>query len=468
MLVCARMETLPSLIGIFLSLVLLMVLAYRGFSVIILAPLLALLAVLFSGDGHQLLAVYTQVFMYGVLGFVVKYFPVFLLGAIFGKLMDDSGSARKIAHTIFVAMGPRRVVPAVVTACGVLTYGGVSVFVVVFAVYPIAAAIFREADIPKRLIPAALVLGGGTLTMTALPGALQIQNIIPTSYFGTDIYAAPLYGTVCGALMLAAGLTWLQHRVATTAAEGYGTGHVNEPAEIDASRLPPLWVALAPIVCVIAANFAFSEIWIPAWQTDYLSEARFGSTSIDNVRSLWAMIAALFVACILTIALNLRRLQRLKRSLSEGAINSMLPTFNTGSEVGYGVTIASLAGFAFIKSAVVNVAPGYPLLSASIAVNVLAGITGSASGGMSIALAALGDTYRQLAVDNGISLEWLHRVVSMSSGGFDTLPHNGAVITMFIICGLTHRQSYKDLAVVSLVIPFTVVIAVTAVLSMAT
>ena len=455
-----------SIVGIFLSLVLLMALAYRGISVIILAPALALLAALLSGSGHQLLAVYTQVFMYGLLGFVVKYFPVFLLGAIFGKLMDDSGSAQKIAHTILRSMGPARVIPAVVIACGLLTYGGVSVFVVVFTAYPIAAVMFREADIPKRLIPAALALGGATLTMTALPGTVQIQNVIPTTFFGTDLYAAPVYGSVCGVLMLAGGLLWLRHRVAATADEGYGTGHHKEPKRFDGGRLPPLSVAAAPIACVIAANYLFSEIWIPTWDTGYLADAHFGATAIDKLRSLWAMIAALFVACVAATLLNLGRLDNLNRSLSEGAINSMLPTFNTGSEVGYGVTIASLAGFAIIKSAVVNVAPEHPLISASIAVNVLAGITGSASGGMSIALAALGDTYRQLAVDSGISPEWLHRVVSMSSGGFDTLPHNGAVITLFIICGVTHRQSYKDLGMVTLVIPFTVVFTVTVLLSL--
>jgi H+/gluconate symporter-like permease len=453
------------IIGIFVSLILLMALAYRGISVIILAPALALLAVLFSGDAHQLLAVYTQVFMYGVLGFVVKYFPVFLLGAIFGKLMDDSGSAQRIAHTVIAVMGPPRVVPAVVLACGILTYGGVSVFVAVFTVYPIAAVIFRQADIPKRLIPATIALGGGTLTMTALPGALQIQNIIPTTFFGTDIYAAPVFGTVCGALILAGGLLWLRRQTARYASEGYGSRHLNEPAGIDESRLPPLWVAVTPIACVILANYLFSEVLIPSWDTSYLAEEKFRSTSIDSLRSLWAMIAAMLAASIVTIILNLRRFMNLNKTLSEGAINSMLPTFNTGSEVGYGVTIASLAGFALIKSAVVNVTPDYPLVSASIAVNVLAGITGSASGGMSIALAALGDTYRQLALDNGISLDLLHRVVAMSSGGFDTLPHNGAVITMFIICGLTHRQSYKDLGMVTLVIPFTVVIVATTLLS---
>ncbi len=462
---CRRMGESIGIIGIFVSLLLLMALAYRGISVIILAPALALLAVLFAGEGHQLLAVYTQVFMYGVLGFVVKYFPVFLLGAIFGKLMEESGCARRIARSIFEVMGPARVILAVVVACGILTYGGVSVFVVVFAVYPIAAAMFREADIPKRLIPAALALGGGTLTMTCLPGAIQIQNIIPTAYFGTDIYAAPLFGTTCGVLILLGGLAWLRRQSDRYAAEGYGTGHHNEPAVFDDARLPPLWIAATPIVVVIAANFVFSEILIPSWDTSYLADAKFRATSIDSLRSLWAMIAGLLVACVVTVILNLRRFVNLNKTLSEGAINSMLPTFNTGSEVGYGVTIASLAGFALIKSAVVNVAPGYPLVSASVAVNVLAGITGSASGGMSIALAALGDTYKQMALDGGISLDWLHRVVAMSSGGFDTLPHNGAVITMLIICGLTHRQSYKDLGMVTLVIPFSVVFVATVLLS---
>jgi H+/gluconate symporter-like permease len=459
------MEESLSIVGIFVSLALLMALAYRGISVIILAPALALLAVLFSGGGNQLLAIYTQVFMYGVLGFVVKYFPVFLLGAIFGKLMDDSGSAQKIAYAIFSFMGPKRVLLSIVVACGILTYGGVSVFVVVFALYPIAAVMFREANIPKRLIPAAIALGGGTLTMTCLPGAVQIQNIIPTAYFGTDTYAAPIYGTICGVLILLGGLAWLKRQATAYASEGYGENHINEPTSIDVSRLPPLWVALAPVVCVIGANYVFSELLIPAWDTSYLSEDKFGATSIDKVRGLWAMIAALLAASLFAAFLNLTRLQNLNKTLSTGAINSMLPTFNTGSEVGYGVTIASLAGFALIKMAVVDVAPGHPLISASIAVNVLAGITGSASGGMSIALAALGDTYRQLAIESGISLEWLHRAVSMSSGGFDTLPHNGAVITIFIICGLTHRQSYKDLGMVTLVIPFSVVIAVTTLLS---
>ncbi|MEQ8263849.1 GntP family permease [Pseudohaliea sp.] len=452
--------------GILLSLVLLMVLAYRGISVIILAPVLAMLAVLLSADRDQLLAIYTQVFMYGVLGFVVKYFPVFLLGAIFGKLMEDSGSARCIALEIMRSLGPTRTIPAIVLACALLTYGGVSVFVVVFAVYPIAASVFREAHIPKRLIPATVVLGSATFSMTCLPGTVQIQNIIPTAYFGTSIYAAPVLGTVCGLLIMVLGLTWLKRRAAAIAHEGYGNDLRNEPARIDDGHLPALTVALLPVIVVVGTNFVFFEVLIPAWDTSYLASAKFGNTSVDTLASLWAIIAGLFAGNMVVIAVNLRRLHNVNESLGAGAISCMLPTFNTGSEVGYGTTIASLAGFALIKAGVVDIAPGYPLISASLAVNTLAGITGSASGGMSIALAALGDTFANMAREAGVSLELMHRVISMSAGGFDSLPHNGAIITILTICGLTHRQAYPDIGMVSLVIPFSVVFGATVVVSL--
>ncbi len=193
---------MTGVLGIALSLVLLMWLAYRGITVLLLAPLLALLAVLLDGD-VRLLATYTQVFMAALGGFVIRYFPLFLLGAIFGRLMNDSGSAEAIARAIVARVGARRAITAVVMSCAVLTYGGVSVFVVAFAVYPIADTLFRQAQIPKRLIPAAIVLGAATFTMTAAPGTPSIQNALPMPYFGTDLFAAPAMGLVASVLMSA-------------------------------------------------------------------------------------------------------------------------------------------------------------------------------------------------------------------------------------------------------------------------
>ncbi|MDP1647336.1 MAG: GntP family permease [Rubrivivax sp.] len=474
-----------SIAGILLSLALLMYLAYRGISVLILAPLLALLAVASSPDA-PLLASYTQVFMKALGGFVVLFFPLFLLGAVFGRLMEDSGAARVIASRIVAWLGTGRAVLAIVLACAVLTYGGVSLFVVAFAVYPIAVELFRVVDVPKRLMPATIALGAFTFTMTALPGTPAIQNAIPMPYFGTTPFAAPGLGLIGGAIMLALGAWWLlrRARLAVAAGEGYGT-QADEPAQLDRSVrphaqgegydvaelgpqggaappavLPGFGVALAPIVVVVALNWLFSAQILPRLDTSYLASPLYGATRLDTVRGTWAIIAALAVANLLLIVLARRSLSNLKGSLDAGASAAVLPIFNTASQVGYGAVIASLAGFALIRDAVLGIAPGNPLISLSIAVNLLAGITGSASGGMSIALQTLGSTYLEMGRAAGIAPELMHRVTSIATGGLDALPHNGAVITLLAICKLTHRQSYLDIFVVAVVLPLVALVAV--------
>ena len=451
--------------AIIISLILLMYFAYRGVSVIILAPILALFAVVFSGEAHLIMAYYTQVFMPKAVGFIAKYFPIFLLGAIFGKLMQDSGSAKAIARTIIKTIGEKHSALAIVLSCGLLTYGGISAFVVAFAVYPLAAALFKEAQLPKKFIPATIALGAFTFTMTCLPGTNQIHNIIPTSYFGTSIYAAPLIGIISGFTIMILGVLWVNHRIKQSITEGYGINHINEPEMHDERNLPPFFIAILPIIVVIFSNYLLIEHIIPAWNVDYLSESKFGNIQINKISSIWSMIISLFAANLVVIAINFRKFINLNKSLTDGALGSMLPTFNTGSEVGYGATIAALAAFVLVKDAVINISPGNPLISEVVAINVLAGITGSASGGLTIALGALGETYNQLAVTAGISPEWMHRLASMASGGFDSLPHNGAVITLLTICGLSHKQSYKDIAMVSLVIPVVMVFTMAFILS---
>ncbi len=451
--------------GILLSLALLMYLAYRGISVIILAPVLAMLAVVFAGEGSQMLGIYTQVFMTKMGSFAMKYFPIFMLGAIFGKLMEDSGSATAIAKSIINTLGMKHASFAIVLACGLLTYGGVSLFVVAFAVYPLAAALFREANLPKRFVPATIALGAFTFTMTCIPGTPQIQNIIPTSYFGTDMYAAPVVGLCAGFAMMFGGLWWINRRIKSHQAEGYGDNHSNEPVLMPDHHLPSLWAALLPIVVVVLANFFFQKMLIPGWDTGYLASDKFGNMDINKVKSIWSMIMALILAVATVVMLNWSKFTDVNGTMTKGALGSMLPTFNTASEVGYGGTIASLGAFLLVKEAVINVSPGNPLISEVLAVNVLAGITGSASGGLTIALEALGSTYAQLAEQFSINPEWMHRLASMASGGFDSLPHNGAVITLLTICGLSHKQSYKDIFMVSLAIPVMITVLTVIVLS---
>jgi H+/gluconate symporter-like permease len=470
------------LAGVLLALGALIWLAYRGVSVLLLGPLMALVAVAFAAD-MPLMASYTQVFMPAAGAFVVQFFPLFLLGAIFGKLMDDSGAAEAIAQGIVRRLGEQRAILAVVLACAVLTYGGVSLFVVAFAVYPIAVALFRRADIPKRLIPATIALGAFTFTMTALPGTPAIQNAIPMPFFGTTPFAAPGLGIAAAAVMFGLGQAWLARRAAhaKAAGEGYGA-HDDRPAAFDkdqrersagagfdaaliapdapARGLPPFGLALAPIVVVIALNYLFSAHVIPALDTSYLAEPRFGATTIDSVRGVWAIIGSLTVAALLLIALCRRRFADLRRTLDDGANASVMPIFNTASLVGFGAVVAALPAFALLVGFVEQLGGGNPLVSLALAVNLLAGITGSASGGMSIALQALGAQYLELGQASGIAPEVLHRVTTVATGGLDSLPHNGAVVTLLGICGLTHRQAYKDIFMVAVAFPIAALVLV--------
>lgn len=429
---------------IVIALGLLMTVAYRGMSVILLAPICAMLAVLGSLGPEQVLPFYSDVFMAKMVGFVQRYFPVFLLGAVFGKVIELSGAASSIAQAIVKFLGARNSMLAIVLACAVLTYGGVSLFVVAFAVYPFAASLFRKANIPKRLVPGTIALGSFTFTMDALPGTPQIQNVIPTSYFGTNLYAAPWLG-ICGAcFVLCGGLAYLEWQRRRALDEGYGEGHTNEPdGEQDEEVTLPVYLALAPLVVVGVVNLLMSA-QIPRIYGDQVSVAGH-SLKVSTMSGIWSIEVALVSGILVTLVLGYRRITKsAKQGLDLAVRGSLLATMNTASEYGFGGVIASLPGFTALKDAIGSAFTD-PLINEAVSVNVLAGITGSASGGMSIALAAMGEQYLAAAEAANIPPEVLHRVASMASGGMDTLPHNGAVITLLVITGLSHRDSYKDI-----------------------
>lgn len=438
-------------IGILLSLFLLMFFAYRGFSVILFAPVFALLAA--SLSGLSLMPAYTELFMAKAVTYVKSFFPVFMLGAVFGKVMEDTGLAKGIAHSIIKGLGKERAILAVVLSASVLTYGGVSLFVVVFAVYPFAAALFREADIPKRLLPGTIALGAFTATMDSFPGTPQIQNLIPTNFFGTNGYAAPICGLLGGIAIYVIGMWYMEGRrkAAAAAGEGYGAHTLNEPeVKSNEGSLPSWHIAMLPLLTVLVVNFIMTRFsWDPNMLQPFLAmKLPLTAAAVKNVVSIWALIIALVCGILLAIALGFSRLPQggLAKALNAGAIGSLLAIMNTASEVGYGNVIASLSGFKAISGALLGIkVGGSPLVSEAVSVTTLAGITGSASGGMSIALDLMAKDWLAWANQIGMSPEILHRVASMASGGMDTLPHNGAVITLLAVCGLTHRDSYRDI-----------------------
>ena len=410
--------------GIILGLVLLMFLAYRGYSILWVAPVCALVVGLTGGLNP--VEMYKETYMTGLAGYVKSWFPVFMLGAIFGNLMDYTGAAKSIARWLTQKLGPKRAIIGVVVGCGVLTYGGISLFVVVFVMYPLGLELFREANITRKLLPGAIALGSFTFTMTAIPGTPQIQNIIPTNYYGTTPTAAPVMGIVAAVLMFVLGVLWLQYRERkfTQAGDVFTEPKNREGIEIDYSALPNPFISFLPLITVVVTMNIFK---------------------LD-------IIVALISGIVLSMIICFNKFQGFTKSISNGATGSMTAILNTSAAVGFGTVVKTVPGFATLTDVLLNV-PGTPLISEAIAVNLLAGATGSASGGMSIALEALGEKYLQIALETGISPEAFHRIASLASGGLDTLPHNGAVLTLLAVTGLTHKDSYIDVMMTSLVLP---------------
>ncbi|OYW32549.1 MAG: transporter [Rhizobiales bacterium 12-66-7] len=490
------------LLGILLGLGLLLFLAFRGWSILLLAPIAALVAAAFSGE--PLLAHWTQTFMTNAATFVAQFFPLFLLGALFGKLMDDSGSVTVIADTMTEKLGEKRAILAVVLAGAIVTYGGVSLFVAFFVLAPMAIALFRSAGIPRRLMPAAIALGTSTFTMSALPGTPAIQNAIPMPFFGTTPFAAPGLGVIASLIMLGFGMWWLMRaeRVARAKGEGFGdetpldagvaddqfireratashefdtaeishgahsttrpsfireratASHEFDTAEIShgahSTTRPSFLVAATPLVVVVLVNLLMSMVILPRLDVSFLGEERWGSTTLSAVGGVWAVATALTAAILVLLAFNFRRLPDLRATMDAGANASVLPAFSVASLVGFGAVVAAMPAFELVRTWVLGIQGG-PLVSLAIATNILAALTGSASGGLTIALDALGASYMKLAAETGLDPALMHRVAVIGAGTLDSLPHNGAVVTLLAVCGSTHAKSYFDIVMVAVV-----------------
>ncbi len=453
-----------SFVIVLLALALLMFVAYRGFSVILFAPICALLAVLLT-DPALVAPVFSGVFMDKMVVFIKTYLPVFLLGAVFGKVIELSGFARSIVTAVIGLVGRSRAMLSIVLVCALLTYGGVSLFVVVFAVYPFAAEMFRQGGIPKRLIPATIALGAFTFTMDSLPGTPQIQNIIPTTFFKTNTWAAPWLGVIGALFILVTGLAYLEwrRRQAARAGEGYGTKLVNEPEPFPAEKLPNPWLALSPLVIVGVMNKLFTALIPHFYGGTYSAKlpglAKPVVTQVSSVAAIWAVEGALLLGILTVVALAFRPLKERFAEGSKAAVaGALLAATNTASEYGFGAVIAALPGFLVVAEGLKAI-PGV-LVNEAVTVTALAGITGSASGGMSIALATMAESFISAANSAGIPLEVLHRIAAMASGGMDTLPHNGAVITLLAVTGLTHRESYRDIFAITLLKTAAVAVAI--------
>lgn len=414
------------IIGILAAFVLLGYMCMKGWSIYISAPVCVL--IIAATSGMDLLGAIKDEFLPGTGNYLAQWFGLFMLGALFGKIMEVSGAAASIAKWVTKTIGTKNACLAVILATSVMTYGGISLFVVVFVIYPFAVGLFKEADLPKRLLPGCIATGAFSYTAIALPGSPQNQNILPTSYFGTTATAAPVLGIIVAAYILAASVLYMNYR----AKQAQNKGEHFVPSEKDLAimeankdlELPNIILSVLPLFTVIFTIIFFK------WNT------------------MVCLLLGIMLACVLFFG---RLKGNFKETLNQGALNSTSAIMNTSITVGLGAVVKASAAFTIICNAVDAISGGNGLIYEFISINVLAGVTGSASGGLSIALTTLSD--RLLAT--GINPEILHRVASISANGLDSMPWCGAVMTMLAVCGLTHKDSYRDVAVVNIAITMT-------------
>ena len=441
----------------------LMSFAYFGWSIILIAPLLTMVAAL-AGE-LSVMPVYTELYMTNLAEYTKAYYPIFLFGAVFARLMEKGGLASAVAGKIMSVLGVKRAVLAVILGAGALTYGGLSVFVVAFVMYPFGAEVFRKADIPKRLLPATLWIGIFSFAMVALPGSPQIQNIIPASYFGTSAWAGPATGLFASAVFLALGLVYLNGRAQKLKTNGEGYGDETGTRQRKERNLPTFGLAVIPLVSVVVINMILSN----PFHWDENSLANFTdfnlpllATSVGKTSAVWSITAALAISSAAAALIGRKRLKNNKETFIDtinfGAASSCAAVLNVASGFAFGACMVALPGFLPLKAALMNLSDSMgPLVSAVITTNIMSGITGSASGGLTIALNMGGETWAAMALNAGIPLEVLHRVVSVASVGIDPVPHCGALVTLLAVCGLTHKESYFDIAALMLLkffVPF--------------
>ena len=446
-------------IGLLAGLALLIYLALRGVNILFASLLCGLVVAL--TNGLPISEAFSKHYASGPLGtfsFAGRFFLLFIAGAVFGRIMGESKAATSVALALVDRLGTERVLWITVLACAALTYGGVVVFVVIFAMYPLGLSLLKQADVPKRLFCAAAALGAGTFTLSALPGTPSIQNVIPSVALGTDLFAAPVLGLVGGAIMFAGGMLYLEReRVKAKAnGEGFEPGPLDKVENIVASDDMPKWqIAIIPLVVVL------SIIMLPRLlQSAGVLPAEGALTELVTFALkqpvFWPSLA-LFIGSLLAFAIFPNLHGRGLSVFGEGTNDAVMPLLNTAAVIGFGGIVVQTVGFQDFSSLMLN--SGLPpKISAFASISVVSAITGSASGGLQIFMATMAESYLAM----GIPAEELHRIVAMASGGFDSLPHCGAVIAMLTITQLTHKQAYKDVAVITVAVPVVATLCVMA------
>lgn len=409
-------------LGIIIAILVIIFMSMKGFSIVFIAPVASIIVIITNGMNFFPSLIGTEAsFMTGLTGFIVNFFAIFLLGAILAQYIEKSGAAQAIAQKVLSITGtqkPFSVLVAVFLISAILTYGGISLFVVLFVVIPLAKPLFQQLNIAWNLIVIPVFLGIGTFTMTMLPGTPSIQNVVPTKYLGTQLTAAPLIGIVATIVAVGVGL-WYMRSALNKSLKNKEVFKLDEKANDKQIELkektPSFFLSILPILVLIVIIFAGSAM------------------KVENI-----VLIGLGAAVIISAILFHKYIPSHKEAVSLGANGAVMPIFFTSASVAFGVVITLAPGFQAISDFILGI-PGNPLISLSIASMALGGITGSASGALGIAMEAFSSSYLAM----GVNPEAMHRISAIASAVLTDLPHSGAILSLFALTGLTHKNGFK-------------------------
>lgn len=419
------------IIGLILAVICVIFLIWKNWHMAIVSLIGALIVIAFNGMNP--ISTITTNFMGGMSAFAGNWFLLFMLGAIFGKVMGDSGASVGIANHLLKKLGDKSVVLVVMITGLVLSYGGIGTFIIAFSVYPIAVALFQRADIPKKLIVATIMVCPVTICMAMLPGSPSTQNLLPTTYFNTTAYAGAKIGIICSILMFVVAYLYLTWQIARARRKGEhfvpSEGEaIMDLAEADSGKTPAVGSCYAPIIILLASMFGLQKL----------------TTMPANYAVSIAMTLAILVGCWLY-----RDKFDIRKAINDGASGGLGALIATSAIMGFGSTVSASPAYAVVTKALLNLNVG-PLGTALIAINVIAAITGSSAGGLNIFLSSMGE----YLVSTGLDLSMLHRVVCIASSGFDAMPHASGMVVCNQIARTSQRDTYVHVFITCALMPF--------------
>jgi len=416
-------------IGLVIGIAILVIFAYRGLGALPLTIFAGCFVIL--ANRMDFWESFTVSYLDGYLGFFKRFFFIFMASAFYAKVMEESKSAASIGYKFIDWFGAKRAVFVVFIATAVLTYGGVSLFVVVFAIAPIIMLLFKEADVPRRLAMGPLLAGSATFTMTSLPGTPQLTNVIPTTVLGTTMTAAPFFSMFASLglfLLCHFYLQWEEKRLRKAGEHFSLPDGVDESVyNVDRNELPPAITSFIPLIIIIGMIIGLRNV-------------------IKDSTKL--VVLALFIASAVALILNWNRIKDKQKCITSGFGGAMGAIAGPCAVVGFGSLVTASPAFQSILGWVLSF-DMHPYVTGPLATAIISGITGSSSGGLQITLNSLAP---QL-LESGTSMPIVHRLMSIAAGSLDSLPHSSALFLMFSHLGITHKEGYRFVFVTTVLVP---------------